>query len=93
MDILEFLPQLLKNKKIILGVCGSVAIYKSLELIRILQKLGASVRVVLSKSAQEFISPLLFEAISKNKALTKESQSWDSTNALNHIEITEADAF
>ena len=60
---IQSLGQLLKGKNIALGVCGSVAIYKSLELIRILQKLGASVRVVMSKGAQDFIEPLLFEAI------------------------------
>lgn len=86
MDFVESLPKLLKDKKIILGVCGSVAIYKSLEIIRILQKLGASVRVVMSQSAQEFIKPLLFEAISHHQVLTQETQSWGQ-NPCNHIEL------
>ncbi|TLD88141.1 bifunctional phosphopantothenoylcysteine decarboxylase/phosphopantothenate--cysteine ligase CoaBC [Helicobacter sp. MIT 05-5294] len=85
-EFIESLPKLLNGKKIIVGVCGSVAIYKTLEVIRILQKLGASVRVVMSASAQEFIKPLLFEAISHFQVLTQESQSWGS-NPCNHIEL------
>ena len=42
------LPPLLKDKKIALGVCGSIAIYKSIEILRNLQKLGAKVRIVMS---------------------------------------------
>lgn len=92
-DFIESLPKLLKDKKIILGVCGSVAIYKSLEVMRILQKLGASVRVVMSPSAQEFINPLLFEAISHYQVLTHNTQSWGQ-NPCNHIELaTWGDAF
>ncbi|MCI5968510.1 bifunctional phosphopantothenoylcysteine decarboxylase/phosphopantothenate--cysteine ligase CoaBC [Helicobacter sp.] len=90
---IQSLGQLLKDKKIALGVCGSVAIYKSLELIRILQKLGASVRVVMSKGAQDFIQPLLFEAISHHSVLTQNTQSWGEIPH-NHIELaTWADAF
>lgn len=85
-EFVESLPKLLQDKKIIVGVCGSVAIYKTLEMIRILQKLGASVRVVMSEVAQEFIKPLLFEAISHYQVLTQDSQNWGQT-PLNHIEI------
>ena len=92
-EFIESLPKLLQDKKIILGVSGSVAIYKSLEAIRILQKLGASVRVVMSKSAQDFINPLLFEAISHYQVLTQETQSWRQ-NPCNHIELANwGDAF
>lgn len=90
---LQALGQLLKGKNIALGVCGSVAIYKSLELIRILQKLGANVRVVMSQGAQDFIQPLLFEAISMHNVLTQNTQNWGKTPH-NHIELaTWADAF
>lgn len=85
-EFIESLPKLLENKRIILGVSGSVAIYKSLEVIRILQKLGANVRVVMSESAQEFINPLLFEAISHYQVLTQKMQSWGQ-NPCNHIEL------
>lgn len=84
---------LLQGKNIALGVCGSVAIYKSIEIMRNLQKLGANVRVVMSESAQKFINPLLFEAISHHNVLTKDLQSWGETPN-NHIELaTWADSF
>ncbi len=76
---------LLENKKILLGISGSIAIYKSLELIRHYRKAGAEVRVVMSDAARRFISPLTFEAISGREVLTPESESWASDN--NHIDI------
>lgn len=78
-------PNLLNGKKILLGVTGSISIYKSLELIRLYIKSGAQVRVVMSESAKKFITPLTFETISMNKVLHSESESWDSD--LNHIKI------
>ncbi len=83
---------LLKNKNILVGVTGSIAIYKSLELIRLFVKAGANVRVVLSDEALKFISPITFEALSSNKVLYKESEDWSSD--LNHIGVGEwADIF
>ncbi len=83
---------LLKNKNILVGVTGSIAIYKSLELIRLFVKAGANVRVVLSDEALKFISPITFEALSSNKVLYKESEDWSGD--LNHIGIGEwADIF
>ena len=85
-------PNLLNGKKILLGVTGSISIYKSLELIRLFIKSGAEVRVVMSESAKKFIMPLTFETISMNKVLHSDSESWDSD--LNHIKIgTWADIF
>lgn len=63
------LPPLLKDKKIALGVCGSIAIYKSIEILRNLQKLGAKVRIVMSDKSQDFIRPLLFETLSNYEVL------------------------
>lgn len=77
--------RLLEGKNIVVGVSGSIAIYKSLELIRLFIKSGAKVRVVMSQSAQEFISPLTFEALTRQSVLTKESESWSNQN--NHIDI------
>ncbi len=74
---------LLTDKKIVVGITGSIAIYKSLELIRLFIKSGAKVRVIMSESAKEFITPLTFEAISQNIVLHKESESWANDN--NHI--------
>ncbi|MCS7249883.1 MAG: bifunctional phosphopantothenoylcysteine decarboxylase/phosphopantothenate--cysteine ligase CoaBC [candidate division WOR-3 bacterium] len=55
---------ILKDKKILLGVSSSVAIYKSLEIIRLLKKEEAEVFVVMTKNAKKLISPLLFSALS-----------------------------
>ncbi|QHG92556.1 bifunctional phosphopantothenoylcysteine decarboxylase/phosphopantothenate--cysteine ligase CoaBC [Coxiella endosymbiont of Amblyomma sculptum] len=55
---------MLHNRKILLGITGSIAAYKSVELIRRLRKQGALVRVVMTPKAQAFISPLTFQTVS-----------------------------
>ncbi len=83
---------LLKNKKILLGVTGSIAIYKSLELIRLFVKAGAEVKVVMSASAKKFINPLTFETLTSNQVLDDTNESW--ANEHNHIKTTQwADLF
>jgi phosphopantothenoylcysteine decarboxylase/phosphopantothenate--cysteine ligase len=85
-------PDLLKNKKILLGVTGSIAIYKSLDLIRLFVKAGADVRVVMSEAAKKFITPLTFETLTSNKVLDDFNESWAIDH--NHIKTTEwADLF
>ena len=78
---------LLKNKKILVGVCGSIAIYKTLELIRLYIKAGAKVRVIMTDGAKKFINPITFEAISQNRVLDESSENWDKTQDYNHIDI------
>lgn len=60
------MPATLTNRRILLGVSGGIAAYKSAELIRRLQDLGADVRVVMTRAAQEFITPLTLQALSGN---------------------------
>lgn len=85
---------LLKDKNILLGVTGSIAIYKSLELIRLYIKAGANVKVIMTESARKFVTPLTFEAISQNRVLLEESESWDKNQEYNHIDIGKwADVF
>ena len=79
---------LLKNKKILVGVTGSIAIYKTLDLIRLYIKAGAIVRVIMTDSAKKFINPITFEAISQNRVLDESSESWDKSQNYNHIDIT-----
>ena len=74
---------LLTGKKILLGVTGSIAIYKALELIRLYVKAGAEVKVLMSEDAKRFIAPLTFETISQNKVLHSETESW--SEGLSHI--------
>ena len=78
---------ILKDKKILIGVTGSIAIYKTLDLIRIYIKSGAVVRVLMSESAKKFINPITFEAISQNKVLDENSENWDKNSDYNHIDI------
>ena len=83
---------LLKNKKILLGVTGSIAVYKSLELTRLLTKAGADVKIVMSESAKKFVTPLSFETLTSNKVLDDTNESW--VNDHNHIKATQwADLF
>lgn len=56
----------LRNKRIVLGVTGSIAAYKSADLIRRLKEYGADVRVVMTKNAKEFITPLTLQAVSSH---------------------------
>jgi phosphopantothenoylcysteine decarboxylase / phosphopantothenate---cysteine ligase len=78
---------MLKDKNIVVAVTGSIAIYKSLDLIRLYIKAGANVKVIMSESSKKFITPLTFEAISQNKVLHEETESWDKPNDYNHIDI------
>ena len=83
---------LLQNKKILLGVTGSIAVYKSLELTRLFVKAGADVRVVMSESAKKFVTPLTFETLTSNQVLDDTNESW--VNDHNHIKATQwADLF
>jgi phosphopantothenoylcysteine decarboxylase/phosphopantothenate--cysteine ligase len=61
----------LKDKKIILGITGGIAAYKSCEIIRRLKKSGAQVIVVMTESAKKFITPLTLETLSENEVVTE----------------------
>lgn len=76
------------NKKILILVSGSIAVYKILDCISQLTKYGANVRVVMSNEARAFVQPLSFEAISHNIVLHDENQSWHKNSqelSPNHI--------
>jgi phosphopantothenoylcysteine decarboxylase / phosphopantothenate---cysteine ligase len=76
----------LKNKKILLGVSGSIAAYKSALLVRLLVKEGAEVKVIMTESAKDFITPLTLSTLSKNPVLssftTGKNGLWN-----NHVEL------
>ena len=83
---------LLKGKKILLGVTGSIAVYKSLDLVRFFVKAGAEVKVVMSDAAKKFVTPLTFETLTSNQVLDDTNESW--VNDHNHIKAGEwADLF
>ena len=60
---------MLKGKTVVLGVTGSIAAYKIVDLASNLKKLGADVHVIMTKNATNFITPITFETITKNKCL------------------------
>jgi len=57
----------LKNKNIVLGICGGIAVYKVCDLVRSLIKLEANVTCVMTEAATKFVTPLTFQSLSKNK--------------------------
>lgn len=74
-----------KNKHILIGICGGIASYKSVYIVSSLVKLGYNVKVVMTKNATKFITPLTLETISKNKIITN---LWDlDHNKVEHIKI------
>lgn len=77
---------MLEGKKIVLGISGSIAAYKSATLVRLLIKAGAEVQVIMTDSARDFITPLTLSTLSKNPVLTKyfeqESGEWN-----NHVKL------
>ena len=79
----------MKSKNVIIGVTASVACYKALDVISGLRKLGINVTVVLTKEAEEFIKPILFQAVSGNKVITHDMfrlpDEWDVT----HVSLAE----
>ncbi len=76
----------LTNKHILLGVTGGIAAYKSAELVRRLQDQGASVRVVMTPAAQEFITPLTLQALSGNPVHTTLLDP-EAEMGMGHIEL------
>ncbi len=82
----------LNETSILLGVTGSISAYKACDLARLFVKAGAQVHVVMSPSAERFVSALTFEALTRNPVLTEVTENWSSE--LNHIEIgKKCDAF
>ena len=76
----------LTNKRIVLGVSGSIAAYKSPDIVRRLQDLGAEVRVIVTNGGREFVSERSLQTISKNKV---HDNLWDKEAelAMGHIEL------
>jgi len=79
---------MLSGKTVVVGVCGGIAAYKSVEVVSRLVKLNAAVNVIMTRNAQKFVSPLTFQTISKNtvadKMFTTEGK-WD----IEHISLAQ----
>lgn len=84
---------MLTNKNIVIGVSGGIAVYKVLDVVSRLKKLGANINVIMTKSASEFVQPLSFQSLSQNYVVTdmfSEPKTWD----VEHISLAQkADLF
>src|SRR5689334_22205812 len=71
---------MLQGKKILLGVTGSIAAYKSALIVRQLIKAGAEVRVIMTSAAKDFITPLTLSTLSKNPVLLEliDEENWNN---------------
>ena len=86
------MKSIIDNKNIVLGVSGGIAAYKSVELLRLLVKEGANVRVIMTKNAQWFVGALTFEALSGQGVCTDLFEKSDDAS-IRHIDWAEqADA-
>jgi phosphopantothenoylcysteine decarboxylase/phosphopantothenate--cysteine ligase len=77
----------LRSKRILLGLTGGIAAYKSAELVRELQRRGADIQVVMTESACKFITPLTLQALSGKPVYV---EMWDDRvpNGMPHIELS-----
>jgi len=77
---------MLKGKKVLLGITASIAAYKSAELVRLLKKSGASVKVIQTEASLDFVAPLTLATLSENQVLSKmvdeDNGEWNS-----HVEL------
>jgi phosphopantothenoylcysteine decarboxylase/phosphopantothenate--cysteine ligase len=79
----------LEKIKIVLGISGGIAVYKAAELVRLLVKDGASVYVVMTKNAKEFVTPLTFQTLSGNPVY-HEIFDAETASSMKHIEACES---
>ncbi len=86
------MKNILENKNIILGISGGIAAYKSVELLRLLKKQGALVRVLMTENARRFVGPLTFEALSGQRVCSSLFEGGNNAS-IGHIAwAEEADA-
>ena len=79
---------MLKGREVVLGVTGGIAVYKSAEVVSRLRKLGASVHVIMTKNATEFVTPLTFETMSNNPVVT-DTFARPATWEVEHISLAQ----
>ena len=79
---------MLKDKQVIIGVTGGIAVYKAVELLRLLTKSGADVHIIMTKAAQEFVRPLTFQTLSANPVYT-DLFSLISEQQIGHISLAD----
>lgn len=80
---------ILKGKKIVLGVTGGISAYKALELTRLLVKEDAKVLPVMTRAAEEFVTPLSFSTLASGKVYTDMFDADDGGGRISHIELAQ----
>lgn len=84
---------MLKNKTVVIGVSGGIAVYKACDIVSRLKKLNANVHVIMTNNATEFVTPLTFQSLSQNYVVNdmfEEPKTWD----VEHISLAKkADVF
>jgi phosphopantothenoylcysteine decarboxylase/phosphopantothenate--cysteine ligase len=85
----QALVTLLKDRRVLLGVTGSIAAYKSAELASALTQVGAKVDVVLTDAARRFVTPLTFQSVTGRRAYTDEDL-WGSEGHVMHVALAQA---
>ena len=84
---------MLKDKTVVIGVCGGIAAYKACDLVSKLKKVGVNVHVIMTKSATEFVTPLTFQTLSQNyvvEDMFESPKTWD----VEHVSLAKkADVF
>lgn len=78
---------IMKNKKILLIICGGISAYKSLEIIRSFKKQGANIKTILTKSAEKFVTPLSITSLSQNKVYT-DLFTLENEKEMDHISLS-----
>ena len=77
----------LKGKKVLLGISGGIAAYKSAFLVRLFIKAGAQVKVIMTPAAKEFVTPLTLSTLSKNEVFSSFTQDDEDEQWNNHVEL------
>src|SRR5258708_24172869 len=78
-----------EGKTIVLGVCGGIAAYKAAEIVRLLVVAGANVRVMMTRNATEFITPLTLQTLSQNPVAT-DTFSLTQESQIGHIRLADS---
>src|SRR5438874_1176033 len=80
--------QPVKGRRVVLGVAGGIAAYKAAELVRLLTKAGADVRVVMTRSAQEFVGKLTFQTLTGHRVHT-DLYDLGAESEISHIQLAD----
>ncbi len=85
---MQVIPSILKDSRVLLGVSGGIAAYKTIELVRLLRKAGSRVDVVMTRAAEAFVTPLTFETLTRQPVRTDVIEQWTDAES-GHVTLAE----